>query len=134
MLNLSTSCRILLFAAPTDMRKGHNGLYALVKMAGQDPCSGDLFVFLSKSRDRAKIFTFERGGFVLWYKRLEKGRFRHPQRGEANVELDATSLAMLLDGIDLGKVKRPELWSPKKKTSEKSQENTRSGIDKVAQI
>ena len=61
---------------------------------------------------QAKILTFDKGGFVIWYKRLERGRFRHPRRGERNVELDATQLAMLLDGIDVEKVRRIEHWAP----------------------
>lgn len=77
--------------------------------------SGDLFVFLSRRRDRAKILTFDKGGFVLWYKRLERGRFRHPRRGETDVVLDGTELTMLLDGIDLDQVRRPKHWAPAKR-------------------
>ncbi len=95
------------------MRKGHDGLCGLVRAAGEDPFSGDLFVFISRRRDRAKILCFARGGLVLWYKRLERGRFRHPRRGEAHLELDATALAMLLDGIDVTRVRRPVAWRPK---------------------
>ena len=113
MIGLPAGTRILLFAEPTDMRKGHDGLFGLVRAAGEDPLSGDLFVFISRRRDRAKILTFDRGGLVLWYKRLERGRFRHPRRGEQSMELDATALAMLLDGIDLDRVRRPALWSPR---------------------
>lgn len=94
------------------MRKGHNGLQGLVLQAGEDPFGGDFFVFISKRRDRAKILTYDGGGLVLWYKRLEQGYFRHPRKGEANVELDATALAMLLDGIDLDEVHRPAKWTP----------------------
>ena len=112
MLSLPASVRIYLFAEPTDMRKGHPGLYGLVVASGEDPFSGDLFVFISNRRDRAKVLTFDKGGFVLWYKRLERGRFRHLRRGERNVELDATQLAMLLDGIDVEKVRRLEHWTP----------------------
>ena len=112
MIGLPGHARVLLFAEPTDMRKGHPGLYGLVVAAGEDPFSGDLFVFISNRRNRAKILTFDKGGFVLWYKRLERGCFRHPRRGEHNVELDATQLAMLLDGIDVEKVRRLEHWTP----------------------
>lgn len=113
MIGLPGHARVLLFAEPTDMRKGHPGLYGLVVAAGEDPFSGDLFVFISNRRTHAKILTFEKGGFVLWYKRLERGRFRHPRRGEHNVELDATQLTMLLDGIDVEKVRRIEHWTPR---------------------
>lgn len=115
MIGLPGHARVLLFSEPADMRKGHPGLYGLVKAAGQDPYSGDLFVFLSRRRDRAKILTFDKGGFVLWYKRLERGRFRHPRRGETDVVLDGTELTMLLDGIDLDQVRRPKHWTPAKR-------------------
>ncbi len=120
MIGLPGHARVLLFSEPADMRKGHPGLYGLVKAAGEDPYGGDLFVFLSRRRDRAKVLTFEKGGFVLWYKRLERGRFRHPRRGEADVELDGTELTMLLDGIDVAKVQRLEHWMPKKSSPEGS--------------
>lgn len=108
------SSRILLFAAPADMRKGHNGLQGLVLAAGEDPFSGEVFVFISKKRDRAKILTYDGGGLVLWYKRLEQGLFRHPHRGDRNVRLDSTALTMLLDGIDVQDVERPARWNPAK--------------------
>lgn len=104
--------RILLFAQPADMRKGHNGLQGLVLQAGEDPFGGDFFVFISKHRDRAKILTYDGGGLVLWYKRLEQGLFRHPRKGEHNIELDSTALTMLLDGIEWDEVERPDKWSP----------------------
>ena len=114
MIGLPSRSRVLLFAAPADMRKGFDGLFGLTLAAQQDPYSGDLFVFLSQRRDRAKILTFDRGGFVLWYKRLERGRFRHPPQGDANVELDTVALTMLLDGIDVTRVRRLTHWAPTK--------------------
>lgn len=116
---VSRTGRILLFSQPADMRKGHNGLQGLVFSAGEDPFCGDLFVFISKGKNRAKLLTYDGSGLVLWYKRLEKGLFRHPHRGEENVYLDATSLAMLLDGIDLCDVERPERWNPPDRSGSK---------------
>jgi transposase len=115
MIGLPGHARVLLFAEPADMRKGHPGLYGLVRAAGEDPYSGDLFVFLSRRRNGAKVLTFDKGGFVVLYKRLERGRFRHPRRGEAPVVLDATELTMLLDGIDLDQVRRLKHWTPPRK-------------------
>ncbi|MCB9730200.1 MAG: IS66 family insertion sequence element accessory protein TnpB [Deltaproteobacteria bacterium] len=114
MLTLPPSVRIYLGTEATDMRKGHDGLAALVTARSQDVYSGHLFVFLSRRRDRAKVLWFDRGGFVLWYKRLERGRFRMPAlRDRADtVSLDAAELAMLLDGIDLSGVRRPRTWIP----------------------
>ncbi len=117
MLMLPPSVRIFLFSCPTDMRKGHDGLAAIVRQhLPVGLFSGHLFVFVSRRADRAKILCFSRGGLVLWYKRLEKGRFVLPQHSSAatSVELDAGQLSMLLDGIDVSKVKRPRFWAPNK--------------------
>ena len=61
-----------------------------------------------------KVLVWDRGGFLLLYKRLEKGRFQLPriEAGGRTATLDATALAMLLDGIDIEDVKRPKLWEP----------------------
>ena len=115
MLTLPESVRIYLATAPADMRKGFDGLSALVTQElGEDVYSGHLFVFVSKRGDRVKILTWERGGFVLWYKRLERGRFRVPklQPGQRRVALDAGELAMLLEGVDYKRIKRPKRWQP----------------------
>lgn len=113
MLALSGSTRILLFTGATDMRKGFDGLSALVMAAGENLYSGHLFVFVSRRRDRAKVLTFQKGGLVLWYKRLDRGCFQIRLSAPAErAELDATQLAMLMDGIDFAKVKRPTHWQP----------------------
>lgn len=116
MLSLSSAVRIYLFAAPADMRKGFDGLAGLVRGAGLDVFSGHLFVFVSARSDRCKVLTWERGGFVLWYKRLERGRFRRPavQAGVKQVALDADQLALLLAGIDARGIQRPNRWEPRK--------------------
>lgn len=116
MLGLPDSVKILLFSEPADMRCGFDGLIGLVRRADEDIYSGHLFVFLSRLRNRAKILTFQRGGFVLWYKRLERGTFRRIHCETTKVEIDATALSMLLDGIDISKVHRPAHWTPKNTT------------------
>jgi transposase len=95
------------------MRRGHDSLCAIVR--GQwkvDIFDGHLFVFVGRRNDRCKILFWDRGGFVLYYKRLERGRFRVPRiPAEAtSVMIDATELTMLLDGIDVVAVKRPQHW------------------------
>lgn len=114
MLALPASVRVYVASEPVDMRRGHDGLFAIVKSWGLDPFSGDLFGFVGKRRDRLKVLVWHRGGFILLYKRLEKGRFRIPvvKAGETRAVLDATDLTMLLDGIDLARVNRPALWHP----------------------
>jgi transposase len=114
MLTLPSSVRIYLAAGPVDLRKSIDGLGAIVTERGHDLYSGHLFVFTSRRGDRIKILVWDRGGFVLYYKRLERGRFRLPaiRVGQAEVELDATQLAMLLDGIDVKCVVPPRRWTP----------------------
>ena len=97
------------------MRRGHDGLAAIV--LGQwklDLYGGHLFVFLGRRSDRCKILFWDRGGSVVYYKRLERGRFRLPRvpADATSVTIDATELAMLLDGIDVVAVKRPRKWEP----------------------
>ena len=101
--------RIYLCTSPTDMRKGFDTLAALIReFLGRDPLSGHLFLFISRRRDRLKILYWDADGFALWYKRLEEGTFRlpRPHASRPSVELKASELAMLLDGIDLKSVKR----------------------------
>ena len=108
-LDRSLSVKIYLCTAPTDMRKGFDTLAALVTgHLGRDPLSGDLFLFLSRGRDRLKALIWESDGFCLVYKRLEAGTYRLPPHapGTASVTLTASELAMLLDGIDLKSVRR----------------------------
>jgi len=103
------SVRIYLCTSPADMRKGFDSLAALVRDAlGRDPLSRDLFLFVGRAKDRLKILYWDGDGFALWYKRLEEGSFRLPsaKTAGASLELKASELAMLLEGIDLTSVKR----------------------------
>jgi transposase len=105
--------RIWLAAAPADMRCGFDRLATLAKdVTDQDPLSGHWFIFRSRGGDRLKILQWDRDGYVLWYKRLEEGTFKLPRiEAEArSVELRASELAMLLDGIDLRSVKRTKRY------------------------
>lgn len=129
VLTLPASVRIYLAVDPVDLRRGHDGLSAIVQ--GQwdmDLFAGHLFVFFGRRRDRCKILFWDRGGLVLYYKRLERGRFRMPKVAAdgRSVQVDATELAMLLDGIDVRSVHRPTHWQPQAK--KKAMRNTQ-GID-----
>ena len=90
-----------------DMRKSINGLSILVEQTlGLDPFAAQLFVFCNRKRDKVKILYWERSGFVLWYKRLEKHRFPWPdERADAVVSMTGRELNWLLDGIDLFRLK-----------------------------
>jgi transposase len=108
-LDQSLAVGVYLCTAPTDMRKGFDSLAALVRQhLGRDPLSGDLFLFLSRGRDRIKGLLWQADGFAIWYKRLEAGTYRLPPYppGQTSVTLKASELAMLLDGIDLRSVRR----------------------------
>lgn len=103
------AARIWLATEKTDMRCGFDRLAERVKtVIGEDPLSGHLFVFRSRRGDRLKILLWDGDGFVLWYKRLEEGVFKLPrvEEGRHSVELRASELAMVLDGIDMTKLKR----------------------------
>jgi transposase len=116
-LDRSTSTRIWLATSPADMRCGFDRLAELAQVVtNQNPMDGHLFLFRSRSVDRLKILLWEKDGCVLWYKRLEEGTFKLPRiDGDArSVELRASELAMMLDGIDLRSVKRSKRYSRKK--------------------
>jgi transposase len=108
-LDTAQSMRIWLAAEAIDMRRGFDRLAEYARaVIGADPLGNNLFVFRSRRGDRLKILAWDRDGYVLWYKRLEVGVFKLP-RAEANagsVELRASELAMILDGIDLSRLKR----------------------------
>lgn len=108
--------RVFLATEPVDMRRGHDGLCALVTGRFRlDPYCGQVFVFVGKRGDRIKAIYWDRGGFVLYYKRLAKGRFQPPRpvAGADHILLDDTELSMLLGGFDL-KTRRIAAWEPKK--------------------
>ena len=108
-LDQAQAVRIWLAVEKTDMRCGFDRLAERVKtVIGEDPMSGHLFVFRSRRGDRLKILVWDGDGFVLWYKRLEEGVFKLPrvEEGTRRVELRASELAMVLDGIDMTKLKR----------------------------
>jgi hypothetical protein len=91
------------------MRKQFNGLYAMVTHAmGQDVMTGDYFVFFNRRQHRCKILYWDRDGLVVWAKRLERGRFQIPtsQGGAISIEVDGTTLAMILGGVDLHTAQR----------------------------
>ena len=112
MLNL-TGMRVYLACGHTDMRKSINGLAAIVGDHFKlDPFDGALFVFCNRKRDRAKILVWDTDGFWLFFKRLEKGRFKWPTPGdEATMTLTGEELSYLLSGtrIEL-KLKRKEVF------------------------
>jgi len=102
MLNVPSKVRIFLCRAAIDMRKGFDGLHGVVlEVLRQDPLSGDLFVFLNKRRDRAKLLIWDGDGMLIVYKRLERGTFQPPAMEAESITLTSAQLSLLLGGIDL---------------------------------
>jgi transposase len=105
--------RIWVAAGVTDMRKGFDGLAALVQESlKENPFSGQLFVFRGKRGDLVKLLWWNGDGLCLFAKRLERGRFVWPQASNGTVALSPAQLSMLLEGIDW---RRPErTWQPQR--------------------
>ena len=118
MLPVVNHLRFYLYRQPTDMRKSFDGLCGVVNQAmARNPLSGDVYVFLNRRRDRIKLLVWERGGFWIFYKRLEQGSFQLPPNGERldTLELPYAELMMLIEGIDLGSIKRRKRFNLAKK-------------------
>ena len=101
MLPLSGTTRIFLYRGATDMRKSFDGLLGMIAIhfSGESAYAGSVFVFVNRRRTHVKLLTFDDGGFVIWYKRLERGTFRMPRGASGRVELSSRELTMLLEGI-----------------------------------
>lgn len=118
MFSLGEAHRYFLYREATDMRKGFNGLSGLVRNElDKDPLSGDVFVFINRSRNRMKLLVWEGDGFLLLYKRLEKGRFEYPRFNDnsQDAKISWQQLMLIVKGIDLKSVKKRKRFSLKKK-------------------
>jgi transposase len=113
MLSFSSRQRYFLYRAATDMRKGFNGLSGLVRAhISHELMSGDVFIFLNKRRDRVKLLVWDRNGFVVWYKVLERGTFELPAAEKPSLEMSWTDIQLLLEGIEINSVKRRKRYLP----------------------
>jgi transposase len=109
MFGVGAATRVYLALGSTDMRKGANGLYGLVRdQLMCDPLSGHLFLFSNAQRNRLKLIYWDGTGLWVCAKTLQKGRYRWPiaREGQTQVTLTQEELAMLLGGIDLGQAER----------------------------
>lgn len=120
MILLPRAVRVYFAAQPVNMRRSFDGLSNEVRHAlGHDPLDGHVFVFLNRRKNQVKLIVWTRGGFTIVHKRLERGTFTFPARVTANaasVAIDAHELAMLLEGIDVSRVKAKPRWEPPPKT------------------
>ncbi len=121
MLSLPPSVRVFVATQPVDGRKGADSLMVMVRdVLGHDPLGGHLFVFFSKRCDRVRIVYWDRNGFAMWTKRLERGRFRPSFSAGGKLTasaIEAAELGLILEGIDLAGARRRPRWEPVKKTS-----------------
>lgn len=104
MIGSTRQVAVYAFGAPVDLRKGFDGLAALVTgTLGRDPLSGDLFVFVNRGRQRAKVLLWDGTGLCIYAKRLERGRFAALWRddGDAALRLTTSELALFLEGSSL---------------------------------
>jgi transposase len=114
MFTLTERHRYFLYRGAADMRKGFDGLSGLVRNElGMDPLSGDVFIFLNQRRTHMKLLAWEDSGFVLYYKRLERGRFERPARGSSGGPVSWRELVLIVQGIDLKSVRQRKRFSLK---------------------
>ena len=127
MFGLGAATRIYVAVGSTDMRKGFEGLFGLVRdQLGLDPLSGHLCLFCNKGRNRLKVLYWDGSGLWICAKRLERGRFSWPSDGEqsARVTLSHEELSLLLGGIDLTRTRRKNWYRKEMELSEKNMKKT----------
>ena len=103
-----------MYRGATDMRKGFDGLSGLVRNElKQDPCNGNIFIFINRNRNRIKLLCWEKHGLSIYYKRLESGQIELPQMNEncRSIPLDHVTLHMMLEGISLQQRSRRKRFS-----------------------
>jgi transposase len=116
VLSFPSTVRVYLCAHAVDLRKSFDGLAAATRQViGEDPLCGHVFVFLNRRGDRVKLLLWDRNGWLLVYKRLERGVFKRPREagvGAGHVLLEGPELALMLEGIDLRGARRRPRWEP----------------------
>jgi transposase len=115
LLTFPPSVRVLACTQPVDMRKSFDGLAAVARSVMQgDPLSGHVFVFFNRRGDHARALYWDRNGFCMVAKRLERGRFRVPwspgHEAATEYRLESAELLLILEGIDLRGAKRRPRW------------------------
>jgi transposase len=117
MLSLPPSVRLFVATQPVDGRKGADSLMVIVRdLFRHDPLGGHLFVFFSKRCDRVRIVYWDRNGFAMWSKRLERGRFRPTFSADGKLlasAIEAAELTLIVEGIDLAGARRRPRWEPR---------------------
>jgi transposase len=116
MLATPVNTRVFLCTQDTDMRKSFSALFGIIRGAMHlDPLSGALFIFKNKRGDRIKCVYWDETGFAMWYKLLQRGTFQFPSLqhvSSAGLEIDPSTMRMILDGIDLSSIRRRPRFRP----------------------
>lgn len=116
MLSLPPSVRLFVATQPVDGRKGADSLMVIVRdVFKHDPLSGHLFIFFSKRRERVRVVYWDRNGFAMWTKRLERGRFSPAFSADGKLApsaIEAAQLALIIEGIDLAGARHRPRWQP----------------------
>lgn len=112
MLSVPEDLSVYIAISPIDMRKSFDGMTVYIQSClKMNPLKDGVFVFRNKAGDKVKLIFWNRTGLVIVYKRLEQGRFKWPRPKESVMPLSRQELELLLDGVDLGKLKRlPSLY------------------------
>jgi transposase len=110
MLSVPAAVKIFLYNDVADLRRGYDGLAAIVQESmGEDPLSGSLFLFLNRRCNRIKLLYWDRDGYAIWMKRLERGSFELPRARDpdsVSLKITASELSLILEGIELRSVRR----------------------------
>lgn len=117
MMGFTSAQRYYLSRQAADMRKSYDGLSGLVRQGlGRDPLSGEVFIFLNRRRTQMKLLVWDRSGFVIWSKRLERGTFELPRAADrgASVLMSWEELVFILEGVKLGSVRRRKRYDGSK--------------------
>jgi len=121
VLSLPPSVRVFVATQPVDGRKGADSLMVIVRdVFGHDPLGGHLFVFFSKRREGVRVVYWDRNGFAMWSKRLERGRFCPAFSTDGvlgSKSIEAAELSLIIEGIDLAGARRRPRWEPSTKNS-----------------
>jgi len=109
MFALSSDNTFHLYSHPTDMRKSFDALSGLVRNnLGNNPIGGEVFIFINKRRDKIKLLHWQGSGYILYYKRLEKGTFEIPRYDASvgSITLTYTQMVMIMDGLSIKNLQR----------------------------
>jgi len=115
MFTLSSSHKFHLYSQPTDMRKSFDGLSGLVQNnLGRNPCSGEVFIFINRRRDKIKLLHWQGISFTLYYKRLEEGTFELPKYDQSvgSIALNYTQIVMIIDGLTIKNIHKRKRYQP----------------------